>query len=107
MKIRLDFVTNSSSIAYVIRNRTNKEKTMLDFAKEIIHMLDQYNEDNSEFPVTREEYLDEAEDYGWSVGPNSEAEIVLHWENDFLGIILTQYLGHGSSESFSWRELPM
>ena len=106
MKIRLDFVTNSSSIAYIVRNRTKQKNTMLDFAKEVIHMLDSYNEDH-DFPVTREEYLKEAEDSGWSVGPNGKSELVLHWEDNLLGIVLTEYLGSGGSQSFSWSEQPM
>jgi hypothetical protein len=35
MKIRDGFVTNSSSSSYVIRNKTNKDLTAVDLAKEL------------------------------------------------------------------------
>ncbi|MHA1769396.1 MAG: hypothetical protein ACTSV3_06040 [Candidatus Thorarchaeota archaeon] len=103
MKIRLDFVTNSSEVAYIIRNRTDTTKTLLDFIKELDHLIDKYNERN-DYPVSREDVYEDAEGRLWSVGPNEEAFLMLSWESDLLGIILAETLGSGSSESFSWHE---
>jgi hypothetical protein len=41
MKARFDFVTNSSSTAYMITNKTNHKKTLVDFVKENPELKDE------------------------------------------------------------------
>ena len=42
MKIRISFVTNSSSTAYIIVNKTKKKKTLMDFVLENPKLIDHY-----------------------------------------------------------------
>jgi len=42
MKVKIDFITNSSSTAYMIYNTSGEKKTLMDFAIENIYLLDQF-----------------------------------------------------------------
>ena len=42
MKVKIDFVTNSSSTAYMIYNTSKETRTLVDFALENIHLLNNF-----------------------------------------------------------------
>lgn len=48
MKIRSGFVSNSSSTAFIIWNKTNENKTLVDFVKENPQLLKQFIEEYNE-----------------------------------------------------------
>ena len=60
MKIRNGFVTNSSSTAYYATNISKEVKTIVDFAKENIHLLKEFNEGN-DCVYTEEEFMKSAQ----------------------------------------------
>jgi hypothetical protein len=43
MKVRIDFITNSSSTAYIIKNISDETKTIVDFVKENLDVLRHFN----------------------------------------------------------------
>jgi len=61
MKIRADFVTNSSSTAYYITNKSDKMKTIVDFVKENLNILKEFNEEYG-YEYTEEELIKSAQD---------------------------------------------
>lgn len=51
MKLRLGFVSNSSSTAYIITNKTNETKDLVDFVQENPELVDEYFEEYGEASV--------------------------------------------------------
>jgi len=60
MKARIDFVTNSSSTAYLIKNTSDEIKTIVDFVKENLDILGQFNEDY-DYSYTEKELIESAQ----------------------------------------------
>lgn len=60
MKMRIGFVTNSSSTAYMIRNTSSEVKTIMDFVKENFGILRQFNCDY-EYNYTEEQLIESAQ----------------------------------------------
>ena len=118
MKIRIDFVTNSSSTAYLIRNTSDNEKTIVDFVKENPEVLDifnglyDYGYTLKQLIESAQTLLDNANDkklYIWKPG---QQRLVGFGDEDgtIIGLVYDYGLRYGDkSESFeyeffeSWR----
>jgi hypothetical protein len=66
MKVRLGFVTNSSSSSFVIRNKSNKTLTAVDFIKEAYKYLD-YSEGDDEKKISLERAMEIAADDNFEI----------------------------------------
>jgi len=109
MKIKIDFVTNSSSTAYMIYNTSNEPRTLVDFALENIHLLsefkeqyDWYNDDPRYQPGP---FLESAARRNIEFAPGESEECVFGDEQGtVIGTVYDYILRDGgSSKNFSWR----
>ena len=119
MKFRNGFVTNSSSTAYIITNKTNQEKTLVDFVKENPQLIDEFIKDynwyTKEEGYNQERMLESAESQVKAFPeesvfpPNTSIRCVFGDEDgSLIGHVFDYILRYGgSSESFEWEFLEL
>lgn len=108
MKIRNGFVSNSSSSSFLIVNKTKFTKTIVDFANEVLYLVDEFNKEY-EYDISKYEFLADAESLldqdDMVVEPMKTAEWIFGDEDGTaIGHVLDYMLRDGgTSESFTWK----
>jgi len=104
MKRRNGFVSNSSSSSFIIKNLTNREMTLKDFAEETSYLVEDFNDLYDWNNDSIDDFFKDVNDYDYEWTPK-EDKIVSFGDEDgnVMGKVYDYMLRDGGeSESFQW-----